>query len=349
MQKILIGSAACVIFCLTAAGCASRSGGDYGYEASGGSGPSRETAGIEGTEPPPPAVVPPPPPYAVPDPPAYPVPGPPAVAATTTTSASVSGTASPHSAAARGFAGSIANPAFPSSITTPANGAANGAAAIFCKTVGKRTSAAQCALYDEDVANLEQGVAAFNPPRKMTKGQMVLVRLSLARDDGSTPSRAQEMIGGGDTTVVRKLKIGAIMRAQLSGGAAFQIDPAAPQDKFLGGSLEDQWEWNVTALVAGQHSLSATITVLAEDGTPLQKFINNPITVEIDISEAERRANEHAERLANASFWTEYGEKLAKLWGVWLALAIAIAVGVWRFIRTARTGTDPVVGAIIPE
>jgi hypothetical protein len=183
----------------------------------------------------------------------------------------------------------------------------------------------------------------------MTKGQTVLVRLGLARDDGSTPSRAQDIIGGGDMTVVRKLKIGAMMRAQLSGGAAFKIDPAAPQDKFLGGSLEDQWEWNVTALVAGQHSLSATITVLAEDGTPLQKFISNPISVDIAVSEKERLEELKKKRLEDASFWTEYGEKLAKLWGVWLALAIAIAVGIWRFVRTARTGTDPIVEAILAE
>lgn len=219
----------------------------------------------------------------------------------------------------------------------------------WCAAVGIRTSMERCAGYTEEVANLSNGIAAFDPPRQMTTGQTEIVRLAIARDSGSRPTRAEEMIGGGATTETRDVVIGAKMRAEIIGGRAFEIDPQGPQDKFMGRSREKAWSWNVTPKLSGKHSLSATITVLAEDGTILDNFESRPITIMVAVSDAEAQAAKRDRTRKDLAWYEEVGRLLTNLWWVWIGLAIAIAVGVWRFIRAARTGTDPAVKAVIPE
>lgn len=217
----------------------------------------------------------------------------------------------------------------------------NGGPLAWCEAIGKRTTAENCVGYSEEVANLSKGVAAFDPPRQMVAGEPVTVRLGIARDGSSTPPRAQEMIGGGAATELRDVVIGTKMRAQLSGGRAFEIDPAGPQDKFMGRAREQLWIWNVTPKLAGKHGLSATITVLAEDGTILDNFESRVIEVDVAVSaEAAREAKRDRTR-EDLAWYQELGKTLTELWWVWIGLAIAIAVGIWRFIAAAKTGTDP--------
>lgn len=218
-------------------------------------------------------------------------------------------------------------------------------ALIWCRTVGKRTTAETCTGYQEEIADLTKGVAAFDPPRQMVKNEIRIVRLGVARDDGSTPPRATEIVGGDADTAVRAVEIGAKMRAQLSGGAAFTIDPAEPQDKFMGRAKEQVWTWNVTPKLQGKHSLSATITVLAEDGTVLDNYESKAIEVEVAVSEAEALQAKRDRTRGTIKWYEELGKLLTDLWYVWLGLALAVIYGIWRMVRAARTGEDPNAGS----
>lgn len=217
------------------------------------------------------------------------------------------------------------------------------AAMIRCRAVGKRTTAEQCEDYRQQIADLDAGVAAFDPPRAMVKGVPVEVRLAIGPEEER--GIAVRAVGGSDDAVVAPVAVGTRMRAQLI-GRAFSVDPAAPVDQDMGRARRQVWSWDVTPLREGQHPLSAEITVLADDGTVLDRYPSDLVQVEVSVSEteAQRKAREaQLEKRQRAEedlgFYTRFLGILGDFWWA-LVLFVGGLIGGAFYLRNRVRNQD---------
>lgn len=207
---------------------------------------------------------------------------------------------------------------------------------IWCSDVRKRVPAGLCQDYRDQIADLDQGMAAFDPPRDMVKGQASEVRLAIGPEDEAT--RIKSLAGDQGKAVTASIEIGAKMRARLT-GRAFDIDPDIPVDLEMGRSRRKVWTWDVTPKRQGTHPLSAEITVLATDGTILNRYPSDLIRVKVTISQGEareiaraERARKRAEAEKEVSFWTRMAKLLLEFWWAVLAL-LGGMIGGYFYVR----------------
>lgn len=136
----------------------------------------------------------------------------------------------------------------------------------YCAVLEEDARRSACRRYAELPKQLEDGVAAFNPPREMTRGETATVEFAVAR--GSDASMALEMLS--ETSEVQQFrpKVGRFMAAQLK-GAGFEISPVGVREEDLFVSGGAMWSWQVKALRAPRHSLtlSAWVKTKAPDST----------------------------------------------------------------------------------
>ena len=214
---------------------------------------------------------------------------------------------------------------------------------IRCREVGKRTTAEQCEDYRQQIADLDAGVAAFDPPRAMVKGVPVEVRLAIGPEGDR--AGAVRAVGGSKDAVVAPIAVGTVMRAQLI-GRAFTVDPAAPVDLVMGRARRQVWSWDVTPLREGQHPLSAEITVLADDGTVLDRYPSDLVQVEVSVSETEAQAAERlrtlekrAETEEDFGFYTRFLGILGDFWWA-LVLFVGGLIGGFFYLRNRIRNQD---------
>jgi hypothetical protein len=207
---------------------------------------------------------------------------------------------------------------------------------------GITTTVARCANLTAQKQNLENGVAAFNPPRTMTMGKPTRVILPI----GPKAEERDVVIaaGGSPGTAVRvAVKIGEHMTATLT-GSAFKIVPVGDPRRDLGLSSSETWEWDVTPTAEGNQTLRVEIETFAEDDqgkrTRIALFRSNPITVDVAVTADEkwRQKNEHA------AGWFDAMKPLLESVTAWLvglgALILAAGVVWWRLRNFGRKPED---------
>lgn len=212
-----------------------------------------------------------------------------------------------------------------------------GDAVVWCSDVRKRVTPAVCQSYRDQIADLDQGIAAFDPPRDMVKGQSREVRLAIGPEEEK--ERIESLAGDQGQAATAGIEIGAKMRARLT-GRAFDIDPALPVDLEMGRSRRQVWTWDVTPRREGTHPLSAEITVLATDGTILNRYPSDLIRVNVTVSPSEaaeiarkERARKRQETEEKVGFLTKMAKLLLEFWWAVVALIGGI-IGGFFYLRS---------------
>ncbi|MEO1046045.1 MAG: hypothetical protein AAFX04_11450 [Pseudomonadota bacterium] len=211
---------------------------------------------------------------------------------------------------------------------------------IYCDVVRRRTTREQCEQYREEKAALANGVAAFDPPRNMVKGQPTDVRLAIGPEDQRDAVIGQAL--GDADTAVAPIAIGAKVRIRLIGNA-FAIDPTEPIEKAMGGASFGVWSWQVTPQREGEHPLSAQIDILSETGTVLERYPSNLVKVTITISEEEQRRRKRERTVEDLDWYTQLFKLLEDFWWAVVAFIVAVIGGIWQ-IRRATSGETPEPG-----
>lgn len=214
---------------------------------------------------------------------------------------------------------------------------------IWCREVRKRVLAKLCQNYRDQIADLDQGVAAFDPPRNMVKGRAREVRLAIgpAEEKPQIETRAGEE----GEAATAEIEIGAKMRARLI-GRAFDIDPDTSVDLEMGRSRRQVWTWDVTPKREGTHPLSAEITVLATDGTILNRYPSDLIEVNVTVSQSEaeeiarvQRAKKRQDAEEQVGFWTRMAKLLLDFWWAGIFLLGGI-IGGYFYLRNKIRDED---------
>ena len=141
------------------------------------------------------------------------------------------------------------------------------------------------------------------------------------------------------------IEIGAKMRARLT-GRAFDIDPALPVDLEMGRSRRQVWTWDVTPKREGTHPLSADITVLATDGTVLNRYPSDLIRVNVTVSQSEaaeiarkERDRKRQEAEDDVGFLTKMAKRLLEFWWAVVALIGGVIGGIF-YLRSKIVNKD---------
>jgi len=184
---------------------------------------------------------------------------------------------------------------------TPA--ASTGDERVFCAEVGRRISPADCEDYVSLAQSATRGMAAFNAPNPMHRGETHTLQLAIsyappetaeseaAQTDPSpasqlspTPTETVEGLPG--QTVEFEPLVGRFMRAELN-GVGFEITPRSPASQEVAQDSVTTWTWEVIARQGGDRAL--TLTTVVEGCTangeclPLRSTTQN-YTVRVEVS-----------------------------------------------------------------
>lgn len=121
---------------------------------------------------------------------------------------------------------------------------------------GAVTRAASASVEDE-IKKLSNGYILFNPSEVMTVGIKERVEVRIART--FTNDLNLGLKGRGEPTI-EKVKVGTLMKSRLMGNN-FDIKSLSHEEQIVTGSGFSQWEWDVTPLMRGTHTLLLAVTV----------------------------------------------------------------------------------------
>lgn len=205
----------------------------------------------------------------------------------------------------------------------------------WCAVIGDVATVAECDRVNQIKANLAVGTGAFNAPAEMLRRQTVRLRLVIDRRAGSTaPAAAVAPLGG--TTVEFATKVGRLMRAEL-GGEGFEVKPLTPAEQDLYAADQVQWEWQVTALAAGDRvlTLKTFVEIKGEDGTmrPVGEINTENRTIRVIVPAGQG----WSDRIDSAIAWMGKGANLAKA----LAALLGALLAVWLAVKKFRTPPNP--------
>lgn len=232
----------------------------------------------------------------------------------------------------------------------------------FCEEIGRRVSQADCDVLNQLADGAQAGVAAFNAPDPMKRGERHTLQLAIGH--APTPEEIAERVaasraeaqraeaasatgehgGLGDNgprvtvdplegeTVEYQPLVGRFMRAELS-GAGFNITAQSPASQEVLPDSVTTWTWEVIAQQGGQRAL--TLTTVVEGCTaqgqcyPLRSTSRN-YAVNVTVGWLGRAED----------FLTAAPNWLKLLAGVLAALAALIAAGfgVRNALRQGRAG-----------
>lgn len=150
-------------------------------------------------------------------------------------------------------------------------------AAEFCAEIGRRVSRADCEVFDLLAAQAEAGIAAFNAPDPMARGEEHTLQLAISfappaivvaelpapsngalADDTRSAAEIIDALPG--ATVQFAPLVGRFMRAELV-GAGFDIEPITPASQEVLADSVTTWSWRVIARQGGQRTLTLTTIV----------------------------------------------------------------------------------------
>jgi len=169
----------------------------------------------------------------------------------------------------------------------------------YCSEVGRRVSEADCAIYGELAQSATRGMAAFNAPSPMQRGETRMLQLAISFAPPETPAPDAEPNESnlnpqtpvdvidplpGDTVQFQPL-VGRFMRAELS-GVGFDISPQTPARQEVTPESVTTWTWQVVARQGGERALTLTTVVegCTESGEclPLRSTTQN-YTVNVEV------------------------------------------------------------------
>jgi hypothetical protein len=204
-------------------------------------------------------------------------------------------------------------------------------------------TAAECARYQEQQAQLERGVSAFRAPPRMLVGVASEVRLAIGRPEDAAEVAAT---AGGSTddrrTKMGTTRIGRIMRATLQ-GTGFDIVAVGEAERDLGGTSEEVWIWRVTPRDQGEHQLTAVLEVLAERGDSARERLaiyRSNATIAVDVTAAQKSAAVHQSRLTTLGRAKELLLSTEGVLGALAAVLAALGLVVWRVRRIGKKPGD---------
>lgn len=174
---------------------------------------------------------------------------------------------------------------------------------VFCQEVGRRVSPEDCETYLQLAQSAQHGMAAFNAPNPMRRGEVHTLQLAISAPppqpppatapDASTPqdlsaehTTPSDVVGQlpGQTVEFEPL-VGRFMRAELT-GVGFDITPQSPPMQEVTPSSVTTWTWQVVARDGGQRSLTLTTVVEGCTGggecVPLRSTTQN-YTVDVKV------------------------------------------------------------------
>ncbi|MBO9713796.1 hypothetical protein [Sphingomonas sp.] len=203
----------------------------------------------------------------------------------------------------------------------------------YCEAIDAYVGKVQCARLTDQKHRLSEGIAAFNPPTKMTVGKPMDLTLALGKK--ADAERVDAALNTPAPTTVRvhvAAKLGRYMRATLTGGA-FDIKPLTPEQQDLGADRFGIWTWHVTPKEAGDQPLQLSVEAEAVglDGQPTRiALASQQITIHVGVTGVQRAE----EGIANGT------SVLTGLEGLLLKLAavVAAAGGVWLALRRFGKG-----------
>lgn len=192
-------------------------------------------------------------------------------------------------------------------------------------------SASPLRLVDEAMRRLVDANVAFNsPPRARLGKDLEIVAKISAKLPKETLAREVDELG---TPKVVPLKVSDRVAATLSGGSAFDISPAGPQEQAVSENELTTWSWKVTPKAAGEQMLTLTfdayIQLQGKDVKRTVRTLTQKISVDVGWPES-------------VSEWLEFIKKqLETANGIWVALlAIGGAVLTWaRKISPGQSDT----------
>jgi hypothetical protein len=130
---------------------------------------------------------------------------------------------------------------------------------IYCPDVQRRLTKFDCDDLHQAVERTKTGVAAFNVPGTLTRGKSTTIQLAVGfgrGDVGGQPILDPiEVIKqqGGEAESYRPM-VGKDMKAELL-GQGFKIEPLTDIEQQVSDLGVTTWEWKVTALEKGLHTL----------------------------------------------------------------------------------------------
>lgn len=148
-------------------------------------------------------------------------------------------------------------------------------------------------IIGNEVQKLRESKIVFNPPPKMRQGQTERIEARIPFEDIG-PTLIEGLKGKG-VPQVENIKVGSIMKVVLTGDQdAFVIQKFSSDEQTVAGKPFAQWEWDVTPLQSGNHSLhlqvTATIYVPGRGEKPYDiPVLHRQIEVEIDAWYASKR------------------------------------------------------------
>ena len=120
-------------------------------------------------------------------------------------------------------------------------------------------------LAANELRQLTEGRIAFNPPTTMQQGQEERIEARISSED--IGAKLTEGLKGRGLPDVQNVKVGSLMKVLLySEESEFQITKLSSEEQVVSGRPFAQWDWTVTPLDYGEHSLHlmATAKVVIE-------------------------------------------------------------------------------------
>ena len=139
-------------------------------------------------------------------------------------------------------------------------------------------------LIYEQIESLKWGQIVFTPPAKAWKGVSIPIKARIAQNLSENISQGLEKF---PKTERDKIKVSYEMNVQLDGGNNFDISPKVQKPKIIPESGYAEWDWSVTPLYEGTHTikLTATATINLNENIAKEPDIEvyeKDITVEVD-------------------------------------------------------------------
>ena len=148
-----------------------------------------------------------------------------------------------------------------------------------CPQIGGLASEAECTSYSGLLSSLQQGIAAFDPPRQMDMGRDYPVRLVIGSREVSDQV-VDTATDAGDVKTV-DIRLGSWICAELM-ASQFKFDGSARQCKERGLSRMLSFNWTVSPRQDGTLKLGVKVESLAgKDGKLLDTIDSRMIAVDV--------------------------------------------------------------------
>lgn len=157
---------------------------------------------------------------------------------------------------------------------------AGAAGKIACPQLGGLATPDECANYSGLLATMQNGVAAFDPPRRMDMGRDYPVKLVI----GAREVAAQVVDSATDAGDVKTvdIRLGSWICAELL-ATQFELSGPARQCKERGLSRMLSFDWTVSPKQDGKLKLGVKVESLAEqNGKPLDTIDSRMIAVDVE-------------------------------------------------------------------